>query len=69
MGLIDALLPAVRNVAQMLAGSQFAAEAEHDVQMLEQIAAKHASALEAELTQWLTARLHPQAAGTVAPSA
>jgi hypothetical protein len=59
MALIDVLLPAFREVATSLAGSQFADDALADVRNIEAIASRHATALESELTEWLTSRLHP----------
>jgi hypothetical protein len=69
VNLIDLLLPTIRKVADNLAGSSLAEEALADVRNVEAIAARHATALESELTAWLTARLHPQAPAEPAPPA
>jgi hypothetical protein len=60
VNLIDILLPVVRKVADNLAGSPLADAALADVREIEAVAARHVTALESELTAWLTARLHPE---------
>ena len=51
-GLIDTILPLVRSVAEKLEGSEFAEKALGHVRAIEAIAARHASALDAEIVQW-----------------
>ena len=57
--LIDSLLPLFRGVADRLAGTPLADEAETDLRSLEAIVSRHTANLEAEALDWAAGRLHP----------
>jgi len=57
--MLEEILTLLRESAKVVADSPVAEQALQDVKNVEEIAAKHAKAAEAEVVHWLVSRLHP----------